>query len=53
MTVRATGVPGDPLAAERAGPDGVVVHPCTQDISIADSRNHRVLRISATSTAGK
>jgi DNA-binding beta-propeller fold protein YncE len=49
----AAGVPGDPLAAELAGPHGVVVHPRTQDIYIADSRNHRVLRISATPTAGK
>ncbi len=49
----AAGVPGDPLAAELAGPHGVVVHPRTQDIYIADSRNHRVLRISATATAGK
>jgi sugar lactone lactonase YvrE len=41
------GVPGDPLNAELAGPHGVVTHPRTHEIYIADSRNHRVLRIPA------
>lgn len=41
------GVPGDPLGAQLAGPHGVVTHPRTHDIYIADSRNHRVLRIRA------
>lgn len=49
----AAGVPGDPLAAELAGPHGVVVHPRTQDIYIADSRNHRVLRIPAAKPAAE
>lgn len=39
------GVPGDPLTARLGGPHGVVVHPRSGDIYIADSRNHRVLRI--------
>jgi len=44
--VRGTaGVPGDPLAAQLGGPHGVVVHPRSGDVYIADSRNHRVLRI--------
>jgi hypothetical protein len=42
-----SGVPGDPLNAELAGPHGVVTHPRTHEIYIADSRNHRVLRIPA------
>lgn len=39
------GVPGDPLAARLGGPHGVVVHPRSGEIYIADSRNDRVLRI--------
>lgn len=39
------GVPGDPLAARLGGPHGVVVQPRSGDVYIADSRNHRVLRI--------
>ena len=39
------GVPGDPLAARLGGPHGVVVQPRSGDVFIADSRNHRVLRI--------
>jgi len=39
------GVPGDPLEARLGGPHGVVVHPRSGDVYIADSRNHRVLRI--------
>lgn len=40
-----SGVPGPALKAQLAGPHGVVTHPRTGDIYIADSRNHRVLRI--------
>ncbi len=41
------GVPGPALQAQLAGPHGVVTHPRTGDIYIADSRNHRVLRLKA------
>jgi DNA-binding beta-propeller fold protein YncE len=39
------GVPGPALQALLGEPHGVVTHPRTGDIYIADSRNHRVLRI--------
>lgn len=39
------GVPGPALRAELGEPHGVVTHPRTGDIYIADSRNHRVLRL--------
>jgi DNA-binding beta-propeller fold protein YncE len=39
------GVPGPALKAQLGAPHGVVAHPRTGDIYIADSRNHRVLRI--------
>jgi len=39
------GVPGPALQAQLGEPHGVVTHPRTGDIYIADSRNHRVLRI--------
>jgi|UniRef100_UPI0037841A3D DNA-binding beta-propeller fold protein YncE len=39
------GVPGPALQAHLGEPHGVVTHPRTGDIYIADSRNHRVLRI--------
>ena len=39
------GVPGIALQAQLAEPHGVVTHPRTGEIYIADSRNHRVLRI--------
>ena len=41
------GVPGPALQAQLGGPHGVVTHPRTGDLYIADSRNHRVLRIRA------
>ena len=41
------GVPGPALQAQLGGPHGVVTHPRTGDLYIADSRNHRVLRIKA------
>ncbi len=41
----ANGVPGLALQAQLGEPHGVVTHPRTGDIYIADSRNHRVLRI--------
>lgn len=41
----AAGVPGPALQAQLGEPHGVVTHPRTGDIYIADSRNHRVLRI--------
>ena len=41
----AGGVPGPALQAQLGEPHGVVTHPRTGDIYIADSRNHRVLRI--------
>jgi DNA-binding beta-propeller fold protein YncE len=39
------GVPGPALHAPLGEPHGVVTHPRTGDLYIADSRNHRVLRI--------
>lgn len=42
------GLPGLALQAQLGEPHGVVTHPRTGDIYIADSRNHRVLRIKAT-----
>ena len=39
------GVGGDPLKLELARPHGVVVHPKTGEIYIADSDNGRVLKI--------
>jgi DNA-binding beta-propeller fold protein YncE len=39
------GVPGPALQSQLGEPHGVVTHPRTGDIYIADSRNHRVLRI--------
>ncbi|MDB5308441.1 MAG: hypothetical protein JWO38_2643 [Gemmataceae bacterium] len=39
------GVGGDPLKAELAQPHGVIVHPKTGEIYIADSTNGRVLKI--------
>jgi len=42
-----SGVPGIALQAQLGEPHGVVTHPRTGDIYIADSRNHRVLRIKA------
>jgi len=39
------GVPGPALQAQLGEPHGIVTHPRTGDIYIADSRNHRVLRI--------
>ena len=41
----ASGVPGLALQAQLGEPHGVVTHPRTGDIYIADSRNHRVLRL--------
>ena len=41
----AGGVPGPALQAQLGEPHGVVTHPRTGEIYIADSRNHRVLRI--------
>jgi sialate O-acetylesterase len=41
----ASGVPGLALQAQLGEPHGVMTHPRTGDIYIADSRNHRVLRI--------
>ena len=41
----AGGVPGPALQAQLGEPHGVVTHPRTGDIYVADSRNHRVLRI--------
>jgi hypothetical protein len=38
-------VPGLALQAQLGEPHGVVTHPRTGDIYIADSRNHRVLRL--------
>jgi DNA-binding beta-propeller fold protein YncE len=46
-TKGASGVPGPPLLAQLGEPHGVVTHPRTGEIYIADSRNHRVLRIKA------
>jgi DNA-binding beta-propeller fold protein YncE len=43
----AAGVPGPALQAQLGEPHGVTTHPRTGDIYIADSRNHRVLRIKA------
>lgn len=43
----AAGVPGPALQAQLGEPHGVVTHPRTGDIYIADSRNHRVLRLAA------
>ena len=43
----ASGVPGLALQAQLGEPHGVTTHPRTGDIYIADSRNHRVLRIKA------
>lgn len=42
----ASGVPGPALQAQLGEPHGVVTHPRTGDIYIADSRNHRVLKLS-------
>ncbi len=39
------GAPGPPLQVQLAGPHGVVAHPRTGDVYIADSLNDRVLRI--------
>jgi hypothetical protein len=39
------GVPGLAVQAHLGEPHGVVTHPRSGDIYIADSRNHRVLRI--------
>lgn len=39
------GVPGLALEAQLSEPHGVTTHPRTGDIYIADSRNHRVLKI--------
>jgi DNA-binding beta-propeller fold protein YncE len=39
------GVPGPALQALLGEPHGIVTHPKTGDLYIADSRNHRVLRI--------
>jgi streptogramin lyase len=44
-TKGAAGVPGPALQAQLGEPHGVTTHPRTGDIYIADSRNHRVLRI--------
>lgn len=44
-TKGAAGVPGPALQAQLGEPHGVMTHPRTGDIYIADSRNHRVLRI--------
>lgn len=41
----AAGVPGPALQAQLGEPHGVVTHPRTGEIYIADSRNHRVLRL--------
>lgn len=41
------GVPGPAMQAQLGEPHGVTTHPRTGDIYIADSRNHRVLRIQA------
>ncbi len=41
----ASGVPGPALQAQLGEPHGVVTHPRTGDIYIADSRNHRVLKL--------
>lgn len=46
-TKGASGVPAVALQAQLGEPHGVVTHPRTGDIYIADSRNHRVLRIKA------
>jgi sugar lactone lactonase YvrE len=46
-TKGAAGVPGPALQAQLGEPHGVMTHPRTGDIYIADSRNHRVLRIKA------
>lgn len=43
----AGGVPGPALHAQLAEPHGVVAHPRTGDIYVADSRNHRVLRLTS------
>lgn len=45
------GVPGPALHALLGEPHGVVTHPRTGDIYIADSRNHRVLRLRIPATA--
>lgn len=42
-----SGVPGPALQAQLGEPHGVVMHPRTGDIYIADSRNHRVLKLTA------
>lgn len=47
-TKGSSGVPGPALQAQLGEPHGVVTHPRTGDIYIADSRNHRVLRLPAT-----
>jgi DNA-binding beta-propeller fold protein YncE len=39
------GVPGPALQALLGEPHGIVTHPKTGDLYIADSRNHRVLRL--------
>lgn len=41
----AEGVPGPAMHALLGEPHGIVTHPRTGDLYIADSRNHRVLRI--------
>jgi DNA-binding beta-propeller fold protein YncE len=41
----AGGLGGDPKAAELSQPHGVIAHPKTGEIYIADSSNHRVLKI--------
>ena len=47
------GVPGPALQAELGEPHGVVTHPRTGDIYIADSRNHRVLRLKAVTSPAR
>ena len=44
-TMGLSGVPGLAIQAQLGEPHGVTTHPRTGDIYIADSRNHRVLRI--------
>jgi DNA-binding beta-propeller fold protein YncE len=48
-----SGVPGPALQAELGEPHGVVAHPRTGDIYIADSRNHRVLRLRTVAPLGR
>ena len=52
-TKGSNGVPGPALDAQLGEPHGVVTHPRSGDIYVADSRNDRVLRIKAGSSQSR